>query len=215
VAPGAAVGLDINAEDIRFAQRYATEQGSPNVRFETATVYELPYADASFDAVFSHALLEHLREPLRALQEMHRVLKPGGVLGVRAPDYAGNLIAPEDPQVTRFWELYERLARHNGGNPRIGKHLRALLREAGFTAIESSASYDCWPTGDGHALAEPPFVAQWLALGWIDQAEWETLRAALAAWHEQDASRSQLLSRRCLSVCYDVRPQILGEGVLS
>ena len=45
----------------------------------------LPFADSSFDAVFSYAVLEHVKQPFLAAQEISRVLKPGGVLRVIVP----------------------------------------------------------------------------------------------------------------------------------
>lgn len=45
----------------------------------------LPCADASVDAIFCEAVIEHLRDPVRAVQEMHRVLKPGGEAFVVTP----------------------------------------------------------------------------------------------------------------------------------
>lgn len=45
---------------------------------------DLPFADNSFDAVFSFAVLEHVKLPFKAASEMSRVLKPGGTLAVCA-----------------------------------------------------------------------------------------------------------------------------------
>lgn len=191
VAPAETVGIDINADNIHTAQVYATEQKVTNVRFETADAYVLPFPDASFDAVFSHALLEHLREPIKALKEMRRVLKPEGIIGIRVPDFEGNLIAPTDPLVIRSEELYEILSRHGGGNPRIGKHLRALLREVGFSQIESSASYDIfaapemsrtWGTLGARLMASK--TEQLVELGWTDREEAERVSNAYKAWGE-------------------------------
>ena len=54
--------------------------GVTNAHFEVADVYSLPFPDGFFDAVFAHAVLMHLREPVRALEEVRRVLRPGGML---------------------------------------------------------------------------------------------------------------------------------------
>ena len=63
-------------------------RGVMNARFEVADVYRLPFPDGSFDAAFAHAVLMHLREPVRALAELRHVLRPGGIAGVRDSDWA-------------------------------------------------------------------------------------------------------------------------------
>ena len=87
VAPGQVVGIDI-VEGSQFsdARERARCEGL-NVEFRKASVYELPFEDGSFDAVFSHALLEHLSAPAAAILELRRVLKPGGLIGLRAGDW--------------------------------------------------------------------------------------------------------------------------------
>lgn len=75
VAPGHVIGIDV--EDSQFAaSREEAQRQDLNVEFRKAIVYELPFEDQSFDAVFSHALLEHLSDPAVAIAEFCRVLKP-------------------------------------------------------------------------------------------------------------------------------------------
>ena len=49
----------------------------------------LPFEDLSFDIVTTYQTLEHVRDYKRCIHEMIRVLRPGGVLYIRAPDYTG------------------------------------------------------------------------------------------------------------------------------
>ena len=51
----------------------------PNLRVESVDVREMPFRDNSFDFVFSVALMEHVAELDACLEEMHRILRPGGV----------------------------------------------------------------------------------------------------------------------------------------
>jgi SAM-dependent methyltransferase len=51
----------------------------------TASLYALPVGDASFDAVLSTQVLEHVAEPSLVLSELHRVLRPGGRLYLTVP----------------------------------------------------------------------------------------------------------------------------------
>jgi ubiquinone/menaquinone biosynthesis C-methylase UbiE len=146
VAPSEVIGIDIGDEQITRARQLAVEQGIPNVHFEKANIYNLPFSNHTFDAVFSHALLEHLQDPLAALREMYRMLKPGGMVMVRTPDWDGNLIWPSDPLLEHFEEIGKALFASGGGNPFIGKQLRGLLHRTGFEGMRTSASYTSYET---------------------------------------------------------------------
>ena len=65
-----------------------------------ATVYELPFADATFDLVLCLVVLEHLEDPKRAIAEMSRVLRPGGKILVSVPFLLPIHDAPND-----FWRF--------------------------------------------------------------------------------------------------------------
>lgn len=96
VAPGQVTGVDISEIEIERAQVRAAEAGLTNIRFVVGNIYQLDFPNNSFDAVFSHNVLEHVAEPGRALREMYRVLNPGGVVGIRDTDMGGALLAPPD-----------------------------------------------------------------------------------------------------------------------
>ncbi len=57
VAPGSAVGTDIEASQMALATENAAKRNIANARFEVANIYELPFEDSSFDAVFMSALI--------------------------------------------------------------------------------------------------------------------------------------------------------------
>jgi|CXWL01.1.fsa_nt_gi SAM-dependent methyltransferase len=144
VGAGSVVGLDLDAAQIELATRVAQQHGAGNVRFEVGSVYQLPFPDQSFDVVYSHALCEHLAGPLEALREMHRVLRPGGVVGIATPDWGGVVVGPPDELVQAGIEAYTTLQQNNGGNPFIGRRLGELLDVAGFGGVTLSAVYDCY-----------------------------------------------------------------------
>lgn len=90
VAPGEVVGVDLQPSQVAQAQALGAARGMMNARFEVADVYRLPFPDGSFDAAFAHVVLMHLREPVRALAEMRRVLRPGGIA---EPNYSLQTVA--------------------------------------------------------------------------------------------------------------------------
>ena len=73
-------GLDIEVERV-------TEGAHNGVPSLLAAVCErLPFADASFDVVFSHEVLEHVEDDLQACREMVRILRPGGRVAIFVPN---------------------------------------------------------------------------------------------------------------------------------
>lgn len=76
---GKVAGVDISADQLKIAVR-KTRKERLEVDFHEASIDELPFADHSFDAIFSTLMLHHVPQTVRkrAFQEMRRVLKPGG-----------------------------------------------------------------------------------------------------------------------------------------
>jgi len=144
VTPGSVVGVDLEPSQVALAEKTAAERGIKNARFEVASVYQLPFPDCSFDVVFSHALFEHLVEPPAALHEIHRVLRPGGMVALSSPDWSGNLMAPRDPEAERAIEVLMAIQKRNGGNPYVGREFGRLLQETGFLRIGLTARYDSY-----------------------------------------------------------------------
>jgi ubiquinone/menaquinone biosynthesis C-methylase UbiE len=189
VAPGEVVGIDLEVAQIKLARTQATQANLTNVRFEVADVYELPFPDASFDAVYCCAVLSHLRERDKALREIRRVLKLGGLIGVRNDDLDGYLIAPAEPLLMQAWTLFGQFVQHNGGNAWAAKHLRTWLREAGFVQVEMSAAYEAYGTPAATATWSDTIVAiladlepRMIEAGLTNPATVERLIAAWQAW---------------------------------
>jgi SAM-dependent methyltransferase len=146
VAPAEVVGIDLEDKQFEIGREYARERGVSNVRFEAGNIYELPFESETFDAVFAHAILYHLKDPCKALTELHRLLKPGGVIGIRDLDSGGNIFTPSNQVIDKAWGVLDRILEYNGGHPLFGRSQRAILRETGFVNIQASASYDSYGT---------------------------------------------------------------------
>ena len=142
IAPGRVVGLDFSADQVVVAIADAAAQGIANVEFRQGSAYALPFDDNCFDAVFSHALLEHLKEPDRAVAEFRRVLKPGGMLGVCTPDWGGFLLAPPSEKLLLAFEAYKQLQKRNGGDVYCGRKLGMYLEAGGFEGIVMRSRYE-------------------------------------------------------------------------
>lgn len=136
----------------------------PAISFACADALVLPFADGTFDLVASHFLLLWLRQPVSALKEMLRVLKPGGLLVALAePDHVARVDAPEP--LARLGRLQTEALASQGANASAGRKLPQWFSEAGAGAVQYGVS------GFQEATAGIP--------AWFE-SEWRTLEADLA-----------------------------------
>jgi SAM-dependent methyltransferase len=193
VAPGDAVGIDTDEAALDAARQLAEASKVSNLRYERADVYALPFSDAVFDRVFVSSLLEHLSNPRRALDEMLRVLKPGGIAGIGATAGSG-FVHPETPEIDHLLAVSERVLRLWGGNPTIGRDLRGLLLEAGFEDVEFTATgigngTDLQVQRAADTLIDRSLSGRMLQTileqGWMDEEQIEATKAAIRVWGRQ------------------------------
>ena len=194
LAPGRVIGIDAVEGPLRTAGTDATAAGVANVSFEVGDVYALGFDDGWFDVVHAHQLLQHLAEPVAALREMGRVCRPGGVVAVRDVDFASMAWFPVGPVLDRWMDLYQRVARANGGEPDAGRRLLSWAHAAGFSDVNASASLWCYATPKDRAwwgslwadrVTSSAFADQAISLRLSDPDE---LALIASAWREWAAS---------------------------
>jgi ubiquinone/menaquinone biosynthesis C-methylase UbiE len=197
ISPGEAIGIDVREEALTTARTLARDRGICNVTFRLASVYQLPFPDASFDAAFACALLQHLALPLEALKEMRRVLTPGGVIGIVDGSAPITFRYPAHPLLDAWDRIRVLVREYNTGRSWDPLRLRAVLREAGFALAHASgamASEAGPPAGtpeDTRRVAQNHLIELLgmrgkLAVeqGWATQQELEQIAEALKAWGE-------------------------------
>jgi ubiquinone/menaquinone biosynthesis C-methylase UbiE len=191
VAPGQVVGVDREPSMVERACALAQEHQMAHVRFQVDDLCDLPFPASSFDAVYTCAVLEHLEDPVQALREIGRVLKPGGIVGVVMTDWNEPLISPPDDALRHFFTLFERGFQHHGGSLQRGRHLRGMLHQAGLTtlAVTAASSNAATPealrqTVDVYIdwMETMPLFAQAITLGWIDRAALGDMQARMRQW---------------------------------
>jgi SAM-dependent methyltransferase len=92
---GLAYGVDMTEEMLELARRNAAEAGVANARFLKGEIENVPLPDASVDVVISNCVINLSTDKPRVLQEMHRVLRPGGRVGV-TDVVAENRLSPDE-----------------------------------------------------------------------------------------------------------------------
>lgn len=75
---GRVVGIDISPGSLETARGLKEKFNLANVSFERQDMLQLPFADRTFDIVWAWGTVHHTTDPLRAISELARVLRPGG-----------------------------------------------------------------------------------------------------------------------------------------
>jgi ubiquinone/menaquinone biosynthesis C-methylase UbiE len=130
--------VDISETSVIAARRKVTAAGLSNVQFEQADIFNLRYGKNSFDHIFVCFVLEHLSQPIEALQKLKSHLKPGGTITVVEGDHGSAYFFPDSEAARQAIQCQVELQRRAGGNAMVGRELYPLLRKAGFDAIHVS-----------------------------------------------------------------------------
>ena len=191
VAPGRVLAVELYPEALEAARAEIERRGLLNVELAVADAHALDLADASYDVVHAHQVLQHLAEPVTALSEMRRVCADGGLVAVRDSDYGGFTWAPDLPELREWMSLYQRLARDNGGEPDAGRHLLAWAHRAGFSEVTASSSTWCFAEAQDRAwwgglwadrVVQSRFADQAIESGAATQADIEGIAAGWRRW---------------------------------
>jgi SAM-dependent methyltransferase len=130
--------VDIAETSLAQARRAVQEAGIANVTFRQADIFDLPFADATFDHVFVCFVLEHLSRPVEALRALMRVLKRGGTMTVIEGDHGSAYFHPDSDFARRAIACQVDLQARAGGNALIGRELFPLLDQAGLQELRVS-----------------------------------------------------------------------------
>lgn len=179
VAPGRVAAVDQEQSVVEEAAALDT-----GIEFSVGDVYDLGFADDTFDIVHAHQVLQHVPDPAAALEQMRRVCKPGGIVAVRDADYAAMVWYPANPGLDQWLEVYRMVSRDSGGDPDAGRKLLGWGQRAGFTEITPSASTWCFATVEQR---------RWWGGMWADRiVESRIGAAAVEAGHYQPGDLTRM-----------------------
>ncbi len=121
---GEGFGNSFSASHELFAANGIDPERIIGVKGET-----LPFADASFEIVYSSNVLEHTEDPRKVLEESVRVLRPGGVLHFEMPNflsyYEGHYLVPQPPIL--WGSMLAQWVRLLGRDPSFARTMRTEI----------------------------------------------------------------------------------------
>ena len=129
--------IDVSPESLEQA-RHKVQSAGFKATFRTADIFALPFSEAAFDHVFLCFVLEHLANPIGALQALQKMLRPGGTLTVIEGDHGSTYFWPDSEYARRAIQCQVELQARACGDANIGRRLYPLLVAAGFDAPQIS-----------------------------------------------------------------------------
>lgn len=128
------IGIDRSVEFLNIAQENYGE--TPNLCFQQADIYDLPFEDNQFDFIYTRLVFMHLTDSILALRNIRRVLKPGGRLLIEDADRDCMLFEPQPESFNLFWQKVQEGQRRLGGDPNIGRKLACYLKSSEFQNLQ-------------------------------------------------------------------------------
>jgi ubiquinone/menaquinone biosynthesis C-methylase UbiE len=126
---GRVIGIDQDPAMVATAR--ARIAMYPNVEVRHADAHHLPLETAGIDRARVDRVLMHTADPAAVLAELHRVLRPGGLLALAEPDWDTLAVDHPDLETARAFTNY--IAQRANRNQAIGRQLPRLTAQAGFT----------------------------------------------------------------------------------
>lgn len=187
--------VEIDEAALSLSRDRASEAGAQNIDFVVADVHALPFQDDAFNVVHAHQVLQHVGDPVQALREMRRVVRPGGVVAARDADYAGFIWFPLIAELEEWLRLYRDAARANGGEPDAGRRLLGWARAAGFSNVTATSTSWCYADADSRSwwggmwadrIMESALARQLINSGLATQADLDRISTAWRHWADED-----------------------------
>jgi SAM-dependent methyltransferase len=181
--------VEIDPDLVLLAEQYLQGKGlASRYTITQGDLMKMDLPGNTFDFAFARVVFQHLRDPRGAMEEIRRVLKPGGKLAINDIDIGlGEIVEPLNPEADAIETLLHEGRSQRGGNPRIGRQLWRLLEATGYVNMDLEVVL----VHTDKLGVEAIFPTEWdpggfkpaLDLGIITERDVETMRRAHIAFH--------------------------------
>ncbi len=148
------IGVDSRGASLRTALSETRRAGMlDRISYRKGDAYSLPVEDNCADLACCRALLMHLKEPVKAVKQMARVAKPGGLVAAFETGGMFSFYDPTDEEFTRLAReinpaYFEGVRRLEGKDYEIGERLPSIFHDAGLSEIKAEIQGEAWMTCD-------------------------------------------------------------------
>lgn len=130
-------GVEIDPLLVSYAREKFASLEAGRCSIKEGSIMATGFQEHTFDFAITRLVLEHLPDPIGAVREVLRIVKPGGKAVFVDNDFELHTLAyPHVPELRDFYDAYCQARYAEGGRPRIGRELPMILKEAGFSEID-------------------------------------------------------------------------------
>ena len=195
-------GLEMDPLLVEAATMKLRERGFSDCRMIEGTAEHPNLPEQSFDFITMRLVLEHVPDPVAALQSLRRLLRPGGRLFIISNDFENHTRTwPPVPELDQLYEAYCASRRKDHGDPCIGRRVPRLLTAAGFSVVaqEIEVAHNAIVGDDAFLKAEGVGIpAQLVNSGFLDQSVFEKM---IGSWKTMLAHPDHCITRQlCVTV---------------
>jgi ubiquinone/menaquinone biosynthesis C-methylase UbiE/acyl carrier protein len=196
-----ATALEIDPYLVEHLNKNAMSDGKRLYNVKQASIYNTGLPDDFFDFAITRLVLEHLEDPGKAISEIRRILKPGGIFVVVSNDFAYHLLTfPPVPELDEMYDAYIRSRYKEGGDPLIARRLPDLLSKGKFTNVELNTIcvHNSFVGDRAFLKAENVNISKSLVKGGFLKKE--TLESLMENWYNMLQTPGHVIFRQLFAV---------------
>lgn len=129
--------VEIDPFFVDYSKKYLSQKNFSQCEVIQKSIMETGLLENSFDFAITRLVLEHLPDPVNAVREVYRILKPGRKAVFIDHDLEMHTMTY--PYISELRELYDAYCQSRyiqGGNPKIGRELPTILKKGGFSVVD-------------------------------------------------------------------------------
>jgi SAM-dependent methyltransferase len=129
--------VEIDPFLVDYARNYLASKELRHYEIIQNSIMDTGLNDNSFDFAVVRLVLEHLPDPVNAVREVFRILKPNGRAVLVDNDFEMHIMTyPEVMEMRELYDAYCKSRYREGGNPKIGRELPLILKQGGFSKVD-------------------------------------------------------------------------------
>jgi ubiquinone/menaquinone biosynthesis C-methylase UbiE/acyl carrier protein len=195
-------GLEMDPILVEAAMMKLRNRGFSDCRVIEGTVEHPNLPEQSFNFITMRLVLEHVPDPVAAIQSLRRLLRPGGRLFLISNDFENHTRTwPPVPELDQLYEAYCTSRRRDHGDPCIGRRVPRLLATAGLSVVaqEIEVAHNAIVGDEPFLKAEGVGIpAQLVSSGFLEQSVFEKM---IRSWKAMLTHPDHCITRQlCIAV---------------